>query len=204
MDSEPLTLTDEELARQTQAGSLAAFEGLVHRYGPRIYGFIAQTSRNGNDAADITQDTFVRAFRGISRYDPSREFAPWLFTLARHATIDYFRRKPSVAEEPLPEKIDYNDPSELVARREDSLQLWRLARDHLPEIQFQALWLHYAEDMRVAQVARVLRKTRIHIKVLLYRARRALAQELSAEHENKKSRKTSTSRPRSEAVSPAA
>jgi RNA polymerase sigma-70 factor (ECF subfamily) len=198
--SEPLTIADEELARQTRAGSLVAFEELVRRYGPRIYSFIAQTCRNRNDAAEITQDSFVRAFQGISRYDPSRKFAPWLFTLARHATVDHFRRKPQVGQEPPTEEIDYNDPSELVARREDSLQLWRLARRHLPEIQFQVLWLHYAEDMSVAKVAQVLRKTRIHIKVLLYRARRALAQELPAEHEHKKSRTTSTSHPRPEAV----
>ena len=50
----------------------------------------------------------------------------------------------------------------------------------LPEGQFQALWLRYAEDMRVAQIARVLGKTQTHVKVLLFRARRKLAVELES------------------------
>jgi len=202
--SEPLTVADEELARHTQAGSLAAFESLVERYGHRIYGFISQTCHNSSDAADITQDTFVRAFQNISRYDSRREFAPWIFTLARHASIDHFRRKLPRAEESAPEKIDYEDPAELLARREESRELWCLARRHLPEIQFQALWLHYAERMSVAQIAQVLRKTRIHAKVLIYRGRQALGAQLSMAGEYKHLKRRSNSRAPAEVALPTA
>ena len=133
-----------------------------------------------------------------------RDFAPWIFTLARHASIDHFRRKPPVAEEAVPETVDYDDPGELLARREDGLELWQRARRRLPEIQFQALWLHYAEDMSVAQVAQVLRKTRIHVKVLLYRARQSLGAELSGAREQRKLKTNSRPRPRAEAVLPTA
>jgi RNA polymerase sigma-70 factor, ECF subfamily len=196
------TLSDEELARQTQAGSLVAFEELVHRYGPRIYGFVANACGNSADAREITQDTFVRAFQAISRFDSEREFAPWLFTLARRHGIDHHRRKLPAADEPMPERLDYDDPSELLAQREERRDLWQLARRRLPEAQFQSLWLRYAEEMSVVQIAQVLSKTQTHIKVLLYRARQTLAREITSSQTDRLQLEMVASRP-SQPLSPA-
>jgi RNA polymerase sigma-70 factor (ECF subfamily) len=78
----------------------------------------------------------------------------------------------------LPESVDEIHPGELLAQQEDRQQLWQLARQCLTENQFQALWLRYAEDMDVSQIAQVLGKTRVHVKVLLYRARQILGRHL--------------------------
>ena len=78
----------------------------------------------------------------------------------------------------MPEPSDDNDPAELLARQEERQDLWQRARRRLPEAQFQALWLRYAEEMSVAGVARVLHKTQTTVKVLLFRARQVLAREL--------------------------
>jgi RNA polymerase sigma-70 factor (ECF subfamily) len=172
--------TDQELARQTQAGSLAAFEELVYRYEGRIYGFVANSCGNGTDARELTQDTFVRAFQAIEQFDCQRSFAPWLFTIARRKCLDRYRAARPTADEPAPELADHDDPAELLARQEDRQSLWELARRHLPKPQFHALWLKYAEEMNVADIAQVLRKTQTHVKVLLFRARQALGRELKA------------------------
>jgi RNA polymerase sigma-70 factor (ECF subfamily) len=171
--------SDEELARQAQAGSLDAFEQLVYRYEGRVHAFAAQFCRNATDAAEVTQDTFVRAFQRLEQFDSRRVFAPWLFTIARRQCIDRHRAAPPLADAPMPDLADEADPSELIALREDGQNLWRLARERLGENQFQALWLHYAEDMDVAQIAQVLGKTRVHIKVLLFRARQTLGRKLN-------------------------
>jgi RNA polymerase sigma factor (sigma-70 family) len=83
--------SDEELAQQSQDGTLSAFEELVYRYEGRIYGFIANSCRNATDAREVTQDTFVRAFQAIGQFDGRRGFAPWLFTIARRKCIDHHR-----------------------------------------------------------------------------------------------------------------
>ncbi len=170
---------DEELARQTQAGSLAAFEQLVYRYEGRVHAFVSQFCRNATDASELTQDTFVKAFQKIAQFDSRRNFAAWLFTIARRKCIDRHRNAPPAAGDSLPELSDDNNPSELAARREEEKNLWQLARRCLGENQFQALWLHYAEDMDVARIAQVLGKTRVHIKVMLFRARQILGRELN-------------------------
>lgn len=179
MAPELSTDSDAELARQTQAGSAAAFEQLVYRYEHRIHAFVAQFCRNAADAREVTQDTFVKASHSMNQFDVRREFAPWLFTIARRKCIDRHRAARPVAADPPPEMADENDPAELLARNEDRQQLWQLARVGLPEIQFQALWLRYAEDMDVAMIAQVLGKTRVHVKVLLFRARRFLGGKLN-------------------------
>jgi len=177
LDLELQSVSDEELARQSQAGSLAAFEQLVARFQSRVYAFAANWRRNDADARDITQDTFIRAFQAIAQFDSRRTFAPWLFAIARRKCLDCSRHQPPAADAP-PEQPDFDDPAELLARQEDGRNLWRLARRHLPHAQFQALWLRYAEDMRPAEIARSLGKTQLAVRVLLFRARQTLAAKL--------------------------
>jgi RNA polymerase sigma-70 factor (ECF subfamily) len=172
------SMADEELARQSQAGDLAAFEELVRRYESRIYSFIFRSCGHDADAREVTQDTFVRAFEAIAQFDPGRPFAAWLFTIARRKGIDCFRARLPGGGQAAPEELDGDDPSELLARREEAQDLWRRARAWLPDGQFQALWLRYAEDMDIAHIAGVLGKTQTHVKVLLFRARHRLAAEL--------------------------
>lgn len=181
MTQEPPPVPDEALARQAQAGSMDSFEELVHRYENRIYVFVTQFCRNAVDAREITQDTFVKASQSIDQFDARRSFAPWLFTIARRKCIDRHRASRPASDDPIPELADDNDPAELLARREDGQNLWRSARRHLGDSQFQALWLRYAEDMDVEQIAQVLRKTRVHVKVLLFRARQILSRKLTPE-----------------------
>jgi RNA polymerase sigma-70 factor (ECF subfamily) len=171
-------LPEVELVRQSQAGSLAAFEQLVYRYEHRIYGFVFQSCHNHADARELTQETFVRAFQALAQFDPRHAFASWLFTIARRKCIDHYRAAPPPTEETASEPEDHDDPAELLARREDREELWHTARRRLTSTQFQALWLRYVEDLDVARIAQVLRKTCTHVKVLLFRARQSLADEL--------------------------
>ncbi len=178
MDERPEMVSDQELARHSRAGSLQAFEQLVFRYEARIYAFLLALSRNPDDAQELAQETFVKAYHAIDRYKQERSFAAWLFAIARHAAIDRQRRAYRMTAEPLPDEADYEDPAELLTRKDERTSLWQFARQTLPELQFQALWLRYAQDMDVEAIATALRKTKTHVKVLLFRARQTLIREL--------------------------
>jgi DNA-binding response OmpR family regulator len=78
-------------------------------------------------------------------------------------------------EENPAEPAHSESPSALLEREEERTGLWRRAREELPVIQFQALWLKYVEEMSIGEIARVLRRTTPHTKVILFRARAALA-----------------------------
>jgi len=166
---------DDFLAQEASRGVLDAFDELVRRYQHRIYGFVLQSVSNPTDAREVTQEAFLRAFTAIDQYRPGAVFSSWLFAIARNKAIDHFRSHKEVPDQAQSEAPDYDDPAELLARREDHSQIWERARELLPELHFQALWLRYVEDMELAQIAGVLGKTKTHVKVLLFRARRILA-----------------------------
>src|SRR5271157_125333 len=151
MDIDRPTASDEELARQTQAGSLAAFDELVARYEARLYRFARQFCRAEADAQEAVQEAFVRAFQAIEKFDCRRSFAPWLFTIARRKCVDLHRAALPVADQASAELPGPETPAELLEHREEEQNLWRLARRLLPELQYQALWLRYAEEMNVAR-----------------------------------------------------
>ena len=168
-------LTAEELALEAQGGSKAHFAELVNRYGPRLYHFLRHKVSRDEDAEDLVQDTLVKAYQNLHRYSPSHLFSTWLFTIGRREAISYYRAQQRRRErpEPMPPGPVPN-PLEMIISLEEKDNLWKRARQ-LPEKQYDALWLRYAEDMSVKEIAKVLSLTRIHIKVLLYRGRSQLA-----------------------------
>ena len=83
--------TDEELAARAAEGSRTAFEELVSRYSPRLFHFLRSRSGAGEDVEDLVQETFLKAYRNIGRYDPSRRFSTWLYTIAFRLAISRHR-----------------------------------------------------------------------------------------------------------------
>ncbi|HSU53236.1 MAG TPA: sigma-70 family RNA polymerase sigma factor [Candidatus Dormibacteraeota bacterium] len=182
--------SDEALATQAQGGSLTAFEELVLLYEKRIYRFVRDCCGNDTDAVEVTQDTFVKAFQAIAQFDGKHAFAAWLFTIARRKCVDRYRAQRALPDtECLPKPAACLDPSETLSHAEEWQNVWECARELLPESQYQALWLRYAEDMDLPQIALVLRKTRTHVKVLLFRARSRLTKEMRRNRNEAVSRK---------------
>jgi RNA polymerase sigma-70 factor (ECF subfamily) len=178
-DSEQPELSSEELARRSAQGSVASFDQIVLRFQSQIFNFLHLSTRHRQDAEDLTQETFCRAWRGLRSYNPSFSFAPWLFGIARHAAASHFRSAEQF--DPLPPDggvVDEN-PAGLLATKDDSDALWRLARTLKPR-HWEVLWFRYGEGFSVAETAHAMGTTQIHAKVLLHRARAGLAKRLAA------------------------
>lgn len=171
-------LSDQELARAARGGSREAFAQLVRGHYEAVYAFLFSMVRHRADAEDLTQECFLRAQRKLHLYNPERPFRPWVFAIARRLAIAHWRRQ---RPEDSPEAGPEQSVSPAVSARLDAVALWSLARRHLKPDEFTALWLHYREDLPVAEMARALGKTRTHAKVILHRARRKLRPHLEPE-----------------------
>jgi RNA polymerase sigma-70 factor, ECF subfamily len=175
-------LADEELAVQIQQGCRPAFEELVDRYGPRLLRFLVRRAGSLHDAEDLVQETFVRVHCYISRYRPDYGFSTWLYTIASRLASNHRRRarvSPACTNREAP--IDPS-PLDQVCQREDSANLWRIAKT-LAEGQHEVLWLRYAEAMTIQEIARVTRRSQVHVRVLLFRARLGMARKIQAAEE---------------------
>jgi RNA polymerase sigma-70 factor, ECF subfamily len=168
----------EALAERSRGGCMASFEALVAHFEKRIFHYLYQMAGNAHDAEDLTQITFLKAYRNIHRYQSNRAFSAWLFTIAKRTALNHLRdRRP--AEELEPEFADEADDPSVIVEREDARgDLWRIARCLKPD-QYEALWLRYGEGFAIAQIARIMRTNSLRIRVLLHRARGALAKKLT-------------------------
>ena len=167
--------SDSELVCEAQAGSLSSFEELVSRYERGIFGFLVRRYGNVADATDLTQSTFVKAFRCLHQQRSGSSFKSWLFTIARNLAISHYRSVRETTYE-VPDFVsDGMDPSMVLDRRETTETVWSVARALLPEAQFSALWLRYGEDMSLREIGSAMRRTEGHVKVLLHRGRARLA-----------------------------
>lgn len=168
------TKSDAELARTARAGSPDAFDELIHRHHHGVFGFLVSLTRHRQDAEDLTQQTFVRAWRKIRHYDPARPLRPWLLTIARRESIAALRRKRPI---PNPNPVDnHQDPWQAAPDDEPARRLWALAARHLSDDARAALWLHYHDELQLDQVADILGKRTGAVKTMLHRARRTLAE----------------------------
>jgi len=183
-------LSDEELARRAQAGHRDCFEQLVRRYQVSLLRFINERVHCEADAQDIVQDTFVRAYQRIDRYNDAWRFSTWLFTIGHRLAISHLRsRKPRamVAAEEItltPDTHLDNQPGRQMSDAEDRQRFWDAAATVLTDEQMAAVWLYYVEDMGAPEIAKVLGRSWVSVKTMLFRARRRLEPRLAAWVEN--------------------
>jgi RNA polymerase sigma-70 factor (ECF subfamily) len=83
---------DLEIVRRVQAGEVAAFDVLIRRYRERLFGIVYNLTSNREDAADLTQDAFIKAFQSIQRFSGQSSFFTWLYRIAVNSTISHLRK----------------------------------------------------------------------------------------------------------------
>ncbi len=107
METVPLSeKTDQELISEALAGGSGSFAVLVERYVSPIYKFSYRYVRNGPDAEDIAQETFLRVWKNLKKFDQSKNFKTWLFTIAKNASLDLLKKKKTLPFSLLGEEDD--------------------------------------------------------------------------------------------------
>lgn len=168
------SLSSEELADQARAGSAECFAELVRRHYGSLFRFLYRRVSNRHDAEDLSQETFVRAYRKIDQYQSRYKFATWLFTIGWRLSCTFHRGRMATVELPAEGVSDGVVESRFVIA-DDSANLWNKVEELLPESQRSVLWHKYAEGMSVSEIAVKTGRSEVHVKVLLHRARTKLS-----------------------------
>ncbi len=87
------TATDQDLVARASAGSERAYRELLERYQRPVFSLIYRMVRDREQAEDLSQETFVKVFNHLKRYDPKYKFSSWIFKIASNLTIDSLRKK---------------------------------------------------------------------------------------------------------------
>lgn len=173
--------SDEDLAGQASSGCLKSFEELVRRYQVPLMRFLLSRGCRSRDAEDLVQETFLNAYRALDRFNRSRSFKTWIFTIGYRLAISEHRKHRS-----FPRPVESDDladtqegPLPRLERQESRKRLWDLARNVLSEPQFTAVWLYYSESLSAGEIARVMDRSWPWVKTALHRSRRKLQAELT-------------------------
>ena len=171
-------ISAEELALQCQKGCRESFEQLVRRFERRVLRFLDTMVNNRQDAEDLAQDTFVKAYKSIHRFNPEYKFAPWLFTIAKRTAMNHHRDSRPTLALYLDQEADEQSPAAALEQKERAEGLWDKAKRCLKPSQYRALRLRYGEELSIAETAAAMQTKEIRVRVLLHRARKQLAKHL--------------------------
>jgi len=179
------TATDDQLVEAYLAGSSEAFAILYERYVNRVYDFVARLVGDREVAADVTQETFVKALTSLRARRFHGSLRAWLFTIARNTAVDHLRRQRTTTfsrlttpegeewEPELPATGPEAEPEQAVQRAELAELVWQAARGLNPN-DYALLDLSLRQDLTPAEVAQAVGARRGAINTRLSRLRDAL------------------------------
>jgi RNA polymerase sigma-70 factor, ECF subfamily len=168
-----------ESVSRAQRGDAQAFTQLVEGYQRPVYNMCYRMLGNAEDAEDAAQETFLRAYKSMRRYDNSRPFSTWLLSIAAHYCIDQIRRRRfhvvSVEDLPVP---DVPDPApgmeSSLGRKEEQRRVHAILKTLEPTDR-AAVVMYYWYDFSYEEISQALSLTISAVKSRLHRARHALA-----------------------------
>jgi RNA polymerase sigma-70 factor (ECF subfamily) len=181
--------SDEALVRRVRSGERELFSVLVDRYKRGIASFISAGVRSPSDVADLSQETFLRAYSHLDTFNPALgKFSTWVYQIARNVVRTHLgksqRRVPTqelpedqTLENALPDISREADPSSGVLREEAEREL-REALAELPERTRTVLTLRYYNNMEYHTIASTLGLSLGNVKTLIHRGKIALAQKM--------------------------
>jgi RNA polymerase sigma-70 factor (ECF subfamily) len=169
------------IINDAQSGDEAAFAELVKQNLPLIYRYLFRLTGSEAAAEDLAQETFVRIWKNLPRFDAKKPFRPWLFRIARNCAFDYLRKKKTVPFSYLSEREQLsleNLPDDkisptAVTEKKETVVLVNTLLSELSDTEREILTLHYLDELTVPEIAEILKKPEETIRTRLRRAREA-------------------------------
>lgn len=183
MATEPAQPWVEEV-RRARRGDSNAFAALVKSMQRQVYGLCLRLLRTEAEAAEVAQETFLRAYQNLDRYDDSRPFDLWVLTIARNQCLDLLRRRQKVRTE------DVDDHSHALPSNEPNLEEGAIIRQERKSLEDamatlsvddrEVLALYYVQKRTTKEIAEVMDVAPGTIMARLFRAREKLRNKMQA------------------------
>jgi len=147
---------DQQLVADYLGGDEKALEILFGRYFKQVYRFAHNYSKNSEDAEDITQKTFLKAWRNLKKFDTNKSFKTWLFAIAKNMAIDFLRKKKDVLLSEAETLINPALSPMALSEKTEKFHNLVLAVGKLPQKYSEIISLRYNSGFSFAEIARFL------------------------------------------------
>ncbi len=174
------SLTDEELVQAVQNGEQDAFSHIISRYQGKIFAYIKRLTNHPDDATDITQDVFMKAYRHLHTVDTSRKFSSWLYRIAHNESVNWLKKKTRAKVESLDAHMENGgqfaskvDLAETYAREEEQKSV-RAAIDSLAPKYREVMERRYLKQQSYQEISAALGKPINTVGTLINRAKKQM------------------------------
>lgn len=174
---------DREAILACQSGNTEMYKVLVERYKTRAYYAALMYTHNRDDALDLSQEAFYRAYKAIARFDVNRNFYTWFYRILKNLCINFVTRKRvhnqySADREDAPQLVSQDaNPEQVVERNEQSELLWK-ALNRLKEKDREIIILKEFQELSYREIAEILAIPEGSVMSRLFYARKRLLGEL--------------------------
>ena len=181
-------LTDEEIVERVRAGDTASFELIMRRYNQRLYRVCRSILGDDDEAEDVTQDAYVRAYLHLEQFDGRARFSTWLTKIAVHEALSRRRKRQRLVEIDAASDFTENrmdlksrapSPEQDVLTQTMKIVL-EAAVERLPQSYRSVFMMRDVEGMSTAETADCLNLSEEAVKVRLHRARALLRKDITA------------------------
>ena len=183
-------INEHKLIARTQQGDPESFNPLVTKYQNHIYTLIRKQVQDPEIAKNLTQETFLKAFRAINTFRGDSAFYSWIYRIARNICIDFQRKQQAEQDTDPLHTIDerritdtYSDPGDLLQKQE-LRQILRDAIAHLPPTRQHVFLLRYAEELPIKDIATRIKRSEGTVKTHLHKAHHQLRELLTPCRQN--------------------
>ena len=176
---------DSELIKRAKGGDSTAYDGLLKKYKSSVYNLVYRMVRDVQEAEDLTQEAFIKAFNSLASFNEDYAFSTWLYKIATNNCIDFFRKR-KLQTYSLDKPIQYKDseiqheipdpdlnPEKSIIARERTTLIQEAIRT-LPEKYYTAIVLRHNEEKSYEEIAEVLDLPLGTVKARIFRAREML------------------------------
>ena len=174
-------LDDSQLVAQVKAGRTAAFRTLVERYQDYVFTICYRVLGNKEDAEEVTQDAFVKAFKGLGNFQGQAKFTTWIYRIAMNTAISR-RRKKKVHLETIEDykQFDQGEISHMAEYKAlEQKKFLQIALNMLLPDDVSVLTLFYFKELSLEEMSEITGINVSTLKVKLFRARKRLATALN-------------------------
>lgn len=171
--------TDTYYIQRIQAGDVRCFACLLDKYSRPIHSLILKVTQNKEDAEELAQDTFMKAFKNLSSFKGDCSFSTWIYRIAYNTAISSVRKKRHeflTIEEATLDNVSEEEAANLFGQTESTERILRLeaALGQLPPDERALILLFYWKEKTIEEMVSITGLTASNVKVKLYRIRKKL------------------------------
>jgi len=183
-----MTIDDEHCINLIINGDTSAFTVLVDRYKDLVYTLTLRMMKNREEAEEVSQDTFIKAYKSINRFKGDSKFSTWIYRIAYNTSLDRLKKNRKhfndvTIDEFTEHQVKTIDNALSQLENEERNQAIQKCLAQLPSDDAFMLTLYYFEDQSLDEISKVIGLTPNNVKVKLFRSRKKLATIMKAQLE---------------------